>query len=292
MNVVIIGGAGVMGSFFAELFRIRNHRVVISDIDKKKCREVAERLEIEYSTSINDNTIRDADIVLLSTPIRETPNVIPSVVDYMKSGSLLMEMSSVKTPIKHALSHKSRNIHNIDIIGIHPMFCPSTKLDGQSIIIIPIKGNRWLPEIKKFFQSFGLNIHETTVERHDEIMSIIQVLIHTSFIGIASTIEELNVNINDLRPFMGKFHKTVFDFISRVTTQNHEMYASIQIENPNSSSVCNILSKNIVYLRDIIDRKDYDELIKKLKGIENVFPDRELSIIRSNKLIDLYTEDL
>jgi len=34
MNVVIIGGAGVMGSFFAELFRIRNYRVVISDIDK------------------------------------------------------------------------------------------------------------------------------------------------------------------------------------------------------------------------------------------------------------------
>jgi len=123
-------------------------------------------------------------------------------------------------------------------------------------------------------------------------MAVVQGLIHISFMGIASTMKELDYTADDLRPYMGKFHKIIFDLIPRVTARNPGMYASIQLTNPGSSTVCGILQREIASLEGIINKGDYDALIEKLRDTGHMFPDKEAAIERSNRLIDSYREDI
>jgi len=287
MKAAVVG-AGVIGEFFAELLQ-EKFRVVISDIDASRGEAVASRLGLEYRVN-NIEAVGDADLVLVSTPIKETPQVVESIAPAMKKGSLLMDATSIKSHVRESFIRTGRK--DIDYISIHPMFCPPTKLEEQSIIVIPVQGDSWINEIKEFFTSKGLRVHESTVERHDEIMALIQVLIHLSFMGINSTIKELGYGEDDLRPFMGKFHRVLFDFIPRITAQNHEMYASIQLENPESLKVCSILSNKIDSFRQLIKGKNLDRLVKELEDMSDIYSDPELSIKRSNRLIDLYREEV
>ncbi|MEA1924775.1 MAG: prephenate dehydrogenase/arogenate dehydrogenase family protein [Candidatus Altiarchaeota archaeon] len=287
MKAAVVG-AGVIGEFLAGLLQER-FEVVISDIDAKRGDEVASRLGLEYLADSLEAVV-DADLVLVSTPIRETPRVVESIAPAMKEGSLLMDATSIKSHVKESFIKTGRK--DIDYISIHPMFCPPTKLKGQNIIVIPVQGAGWIREIKDFFTSKGLRVHESTIERHDEIMALIQVLIHLSFMGINSTIKELGYVEADLRPFMGKFHQMLFDFIPRITSQNHEMYASIQLENPKSLKVCSILSDKIDLFRQLIRGKDLENLVKELGAMSDIYSDPELSIKRSNRLIDLYREEI
>jgi len=289
MKVLIIGGTGVMGQFFAVLLR-EEYEVLLSSRDDEKGREVAQKLNVEY-TPDRMKEVGQADIVLLSTPINDTPKLIKELVPIMRKGSLLMDLDSVKTNVEKAFLDTQSE--DVDYISIHPMFCPPTETKGQNIIFIPIKVDQvnWINEVKNLLESFEFNVHESTVEKHDEIMSIIQVLIHLSFIGVSSTIKEMNYDSRELRPYMGKFHKVIFDFIPRVTTQSSEMYALIQLNNPNSKRVCEILSKKINKLKQLVDSGDSTNLIKELQDLQNIYPDKDKSISRSNKLIDLYKEE-
>ncbi len=287
MKAAVVG-AGVIGEFFAGLLQER-FRVVISDIDAGRGEEVASRLGLEYRAD-NLGVVGDADLVLVSTPIRETPGVVESITPAMKEGSLLMDATSIKSHVKESFIRAGRK--DIDYISIHPMFCPPTELEEQSIIVIPVQGDTWIKEIKDFFTSKGLRVHESTMERHDEIMALIQVLIHVSFMGINSTIKESGYREKDLRPFMGKFHRVLFDFIPRITAQNHEMYASIQLENPESLRVCSILSNKIDSFRQLIMEGNLDRLVKELEDMSDIYSKPALSIKRSNRLINLYREDV
>ena len=287
MKAAVVG-AGVIGEFLAGLLK-EKFEVVISDIDAERGGDVASRLGIKYIADSLEAAL-GADLVLISTPIRETPRIVESLTPAMKEGSLLMDATSVKSHVKESFIKKGRK--DIDYISIHPMFCPPTKLKDQSIIVIPVQGDSWIREITDFFTSKGLRVHESTIEKHDEIMALIQVLIHISFMGINSTIKELGYVEEDLSPFMGKFHRVLFDFIPRITAQNHEMYASIQLENPESLKVCSILSNKIDSFGQLIREKNLKMLVEELGDMSDIYYDPELSIKRSNRLIDLYREEI
>ncbi len=286
MKAVVVGGTGVMGQFFAELLR-EKYEILISSRDEDKGRSIAAELGAEY-TPDRDKAIREADIVLLSTPIKDTPELIKKIAPMMKANSLLMDVSSLKTHVEKAFSECSTT--GVEFISLHPMFCPPTEAEGQNIILVPIKGVRWLPVVKELFKSKGFNIHESTVEKHDKIMALIQVIPHISFMGIAATIKEMGMDSRELKPYMGKFHKIIFDFIPRVTAQNPEMYASIQSMNPNSPEVARTLTEKIKQFQEYIDKKETDKIINELRELGEVFPDNKEAIKRSNKLIDLYRE--
>jgi len=288
MKATVIGGAGVIGFFFAEILSGR-YQVIIADPDEKRGEKAAQQLNIKYIKD-NKSAVEDADIVLVSTPIKKTPDVLRQIIPEMKSGSLLMDATSVKSRVLEAYREAGRE--DIEFISIHPMFCPPTKLEGQTIIVIPISGVSRLTELTDLFRSLGLKVAESTIEEHDEIMALVQVLIHVSFMGINSTIKEMGYTDEKLRPYMGKFHQVLFDFIPRITSQNPQMYASIQTENESSQRVCEILLEKIDLFKKLIIQNETSRLANELKLMSDIYINSELSIKRTNRLIDSYEEDI
>ena len=94
MNVGIIGGSDGLGKTIVYYLR-DEFDVYITGRDHKKGKSVADSLNVNYIES-NTDLANISDILIISVPIHHTSNVIREVAPFMKPGSLMMDVTSVK----------------------------------------------------------------------------------------------------------------------------------------------------------------------------------------------------
>jgi prephenate dehydrogenase len=168
-SITIIGAGGKMGQWFAKYFATNGYEVIGFDSE----------------TPITDKTIKkasslvgavlEAEIVLLCTPTRRTPEIIRLIAKEMRRGSYLIEITSQKAKTAAALLKIPSKINPV---CIHPMFGPGTKkIKGQNIISVPIKdAKKELSLVKSLFE--GANFVTNDANEHDKKIAIILGLTH------------------------------------------------------------------------------------------------------------------
>src|SRR3990172_6853709 len=139
MKILIIGGTGETGRWFARFYKKHGFDVVIWGINKKK--EVAEELDVAFADDL-DNEIRSSNIVMISVPINITEKTILDIAPKMSPGSLITDITSVKTgPMEAMIKYAPQDV---EILGSHPMFGPSIPdIRGQIVIFTPGRGSKW-----------------------------------------------------------------------------------------------------------------------------------------------------
>ena len=181
MNVGIIGGSDGLGKTLVYYFR-DEFNVFISGRDHLKGRNVAEELGVNYIES-NAGLANISDIVVVSVPIHLTSEVIREVAPFMKEGSLMVDVTSVKEEPSKTMAEVLPD--TIEYIPTHPIFGPrTTTLDNQVIVLTADKKGKWYDKVYNYLAGKNMRIIETTAEHHDFMMSIVQVLTHFSFISI------------------------------------------------------------------------------------------------------------
>ena len=104
------------------------------------CRSFQRRQEYELiltgSKDNNTEAVKDADIVIISVPIRET-NVIEEIAHHIKQDALLTDFTSVKTKPMEAM----KKAKSLFLVGIHYLIQASA-LKVQNFILCPEKENR------------------------------------------------------------------------------------------------------------------------------------------------------
>ena len=135
-KLTIIGGAGRMGVFFANYFKAKGFSLTLSDVRKKKGREIAQKLEMDFVDD-NKEAVKGADLVLVSVPIKDINEVILEVASHMKKGSVLAEISSIKGPLIDSL-YRLKPM-GLQPLSLHPLFGPTVKsLKGNSVVLVPV----------------------------------------------------------------------------------------------------------------------------------------------------------
>ena len=103
------------------------------------------RLGVRYAQDMMAE-VEKSDVVLVSVIIEKTVEVIQQVAPRMQSGSLIMDVTSVKSgPVKAMKTYAPKGV---EVLGTHPMFGPTMPtLSGQTIIFTPVEGKtgKWLP---------------------------------------------------------------------------------------------------------------------------------------------------
>ena len=97
----IIGGTGQMGRFFAEVFRAAGWDVIVSG----------------RTTPLTGRDIAgEADLVMVSVPIRATVAVIREVAPLLSEEQIFCDLTSLKAePVGAMLASRA------EVIGLHPM---------------------------------------------------------------------------------------------------------------------------------------------------------------------------
>ena len=258
MNVGIIGGSDGLGKTLVYYFK-DEFNVFITGYDAEKGKRVADELGVNFIES-NAGLANISDILVVSVPIQYTSEVIREVAPFMKSGSLMVDVTSIKEEPSKAMAESLPE--TVEYIPTHPVFGPrTTRLDNQVIVLTADKKGEWYPKVYNYLAGKNMRIIETTAENHDFMMSIVQVLTHFSFISAASAIEKLSVDISETEDYESPIYNLMIDLIARIVSQNPYLTYNIQSRNNFGPKVRNALADSVIELRDVINSGDEEEFI-------------------------------
>lgn len=283
MNVGIIGGTDGLGKTLIYYFR-DDFDVYITGREHEKGRSIANDLNVNYIES-NAGLANISDLLVISVPIEYTADVIREVAPFMKEGSLMVDVTSVKEEPSKTMAEVLPE--TIEYIPTHPIFGPrTTRLDNQVIVLTPDKKGKWYDKVYKYLESKNMRIIETTAKKHDYMMSIVQVLTHFSFISTASAMEKLKVDLSETEDYESPIYNLMIDLIARIVAQNPYLTYNIQSRNNNGPKIRNTFAEAVIELRDVINQKDEDKFVEIANQATKNMGDITNALGRSDKAID------
>ncbi|MFA4935650.1 MAG: prephenate dehydrogenase [Candidatus Methanoperedens sp.] len=282
MKILIIGGTGETGRWFAKFYKKHGFDVVIWGINKRK--DIAAELGVQFADNL-DVEITTSDIVMISVPINITEKTIRELAPKMPAGSLLMDITSIKTgPLEAMRKYVPKDV---EILGSHPMFGPSIPdIRGQIVIFTPVDGRceKWFPVIKSLYEDNGAHIEIMDAVAHDKMMAVVQGLTHFAYISIGAVFRELEFDVAKSRRFMSPMYDIMLDLVGRILAQNPYLYAMIQM-NPEVAKVHKAYIDQCNLMADAVRKKDIEGFVGIMKKASAHFGDTESALRRSEKLI-------
>jgi prephenate dehydrogenase len=238
MQVGIIGGTGKMGRFFADVFSSAGWDVIVSG---------------RNTPLTNCDVAGQADVVMVSVPIRDTVRVIAEIAPRLSERQILCDLTSLKAePVRALLASPAR------VIGLHPMFGPGAEsLRGQTIIVTPARcGPEDLALLLDVFERQGAVITVTTPEEHDRMMAVIQGLTHFSTLAAAETIRKKEVDVEQSLSFTSPIYRIQMGLIGRLLSQDPDLYADMLRMNPAVPGVLAAFEDAVRDLRSVVESDD------------------------------------
>ena len=282
-SILILGGTGETGSWFARYFKGKGFDVAIWGPSGKV--EVAKQLGVRYAKDMMQE-VEKSDIVLVSVLIEKTVDIIRQVAPHMHPGSLIMDVTSIKSaPVKAMKTYAPKGV---EVLGTHPMFGPTMPtLRGQTIILTPVEGKtgKWLSIMQSLFASDGAHVEILDAEEHDEIMAVVQALTHFAYIGIGAALRTLDFDVQRSRKFMSPVYEIMIDFVGRILDQKPELYASIQ-KNPKAAAVRQTFVAECMRLSEKADAGDLEGFKQIMRDAAKHYGKTHEAMVRSDMIIN------
>jgi prephenate dehydrogenase len=234
IQIGIIGGTRGMGGWLARFFEREGYTVHISG--RKRGMDVAEMA-------------RTCQVVVVSVPIGATRAVIEKVGPLMLTDSLLMDLTSLKQePVKTMLVASVS-----EVIGCHPLFGPQIdSIAGQRVVLCPARTEKWLSWLKDILEKNGAIVVETTPEKHDHMMVIIQSINHFNTIIMGLVLSNTGVSFSELCRFATPAFQAKIEIIQKVFCQNPTLYAEIVTMNPDINQLIEMYEKKVAEIKKSI----------------------------------------
>lgn len=213
-RVLIVGGAGQMGRFFAGMFRDSGYIV---------------RILTETNWDEVNELCWDIDLVLISVPIDVTLETIRTIAPHLPANAVLADITSTKTePLKAMLNHFKG-----PVLGLHPLFGPScTTLDKQIIAITPGRNNADCQWVVEQLTLWGSIIVSASPEEHDEIMDIVQALRHFATFCFGLFLSQRKINLERTLEFSSPIYRLELGMVGRLFAQDSRLYSEIIFATP------------------------------------------------------------
>ncbi len=272
-RVLIIGGTGQMGAMFATLFDKSGYEVrILSESDWKNAAALC----------------RDIDLALVSVPIEKTCDVIEQICPYLPGQALLADVTSIKKAPMTAMFR----CHKGPVLGIHPLFGPTTtSFDKQIIVVTPGRdpeAGHWLLEQLALW---GAILVQSTPREHDEIMEIVQALRHFATFCFGRFLFERQVHIQRTLEFSSPIYRLELGMVGRLFAQDAGLYAQIIFATKERR---NLLIQFITSLNqhlDMLKNNDPQAFIRQFNDISQWFgPFSDQALRESTYLIDRLIE--
>jgi len=254
MRVTIIGGAGRMGRWLVYYFSSKGYEIIISDLKLEKAKALAETAGVKLARN-NVEAVKDADLIVVSTPIQVTPKVINEIKPYVKEGAIVTEISSLKSNVVETMAKIAEL--SVRPLSIHPLFGPGAqKLAGKKIAVIPIvNSDAEMKLAKELFPE--AEIIAAGAEEHDRAMGLSLSLTHFINIVFASIVGE--EDIETLKRLGGTTFTLQLTLAESVMTEEPALHVAIQMENEYASQCLDKFLSRANTIRAWITDKDKEK---------------------------------
>jgi chorismate mutase/prephenate dehydrogenase len=234
-KVLLVGGGGGMGQFFESWFLDTGYQV------RKLEKEDWHRAE-ELCQGIG--------LAVISVPIDTTIPVIERLAPHLPPDCVLADLTSIKTgPMATMLS-----AHSGPVVGLHPLFGPTTStMDKQIIAAVPGRRGPDCQWVLDQLAAWGAVPVATTAEEHDNIMAIVQSLRHFATFSFGRFLCRKGVDLQRSLDFSSPIYRLEVGMVGRLFAQDAALYSEIIFASPQRRA---LLKEYIESLSDSIEMLD------------------------------------
>ncbi|MBF0303253.1 MAG: bifunctional chorismate mutase/prephenate dehydrogenase [Desulfamplus sp.] len=213
-KVLIVGGYGQMGSYFAWFFTTSGYEV---------------RILSENNWDKVESLCMDIDLALISVPIHVTLETIRRIAPYLPPDTLLADLTSIKTePLNEMMK-----VHKGPVIGLHPLFGPTcSSLDKQIIAVTPGKKPEQYQWLIDQLTLWGAIVVNSNAQEHDEIMDIVQGLRHFATFCFGQFLSRKKIELHRTLEFSSPIYRLEMGMVGRLFAQDSSLYAEIVFATP------------------------------------------------------------
>jgi prephenate dehydrogenase len=280
-QVAVVGAAGKMGSWFTSYFARRGLDVSAYDINNKMLKTPP---HVKVQTSLL-HCVEDADLVLVSVPVRKTPQAIKECTKNMKDGAIIAEISSVKDKTFAALKKTPISLRPL---CIHPMFGPgaSKKVDIR-VLLVPVRNEKMELKIaNEIFENANVMVLPNA-KQHDKSIAIVLGLTYFANIVFAKVISSGNISM--LKQVSGTTFGLQSLIAESIFTEEPELVIALIRENTFAKRYISHYIKEAGALARLVianDSKDLKAELQKVKLRMQKGQDLQHSYKRMYEMID------
>jgi chorismate mutase-like protein len=231
-RMLIVGGAGGMGSWLRGFLEIAGHGVDIIDPALASVHEAPGRFP-------SLDAIEDLDryvAILVAVPLGRTPEVIQQVVERRPRGAVI-EVASIKSHLKPAL-RQAREL-GVRVHALHPMFGPAKSYYETLTFVLAAQGD--LGEERRQMEAFIRHPYTRLVvvpfDHHDRLMGWLLGLAHLSNILFGAALTHSGIDARDLYSCASTTFTRQAANALLVLNANPDLYLDIQHLNPHRHEV-------------------------------------------------------
>ena len=272
-KVLIVGGSGQMGSFFERLFIKSGYEVrQLNSRDWERAADLCKGI----------------DVAIVSVPIERTPEIIDKLSPFLEPHTILTDLTSIKAlPMEKMLT-----AHKGPVVGLHPIFGPTSgSLDKQIIVVTPGREPETCQWLIDQFILWGAVIVESTPEEHDKIMELVQALRHFATFSFGQFLYKKRTDLERTLEFSSPIYRLELGMVGRLFAQDGALYSEIIFATKERLELLKDYIRSMSDHLEMLENADKQMFNEKFNKIAEWFgPFSEQAMRESTFLINKLTE--
>lgn len=287
---ITIIGLGLIGGSMALAFKRAGFYVTGVDLNSSNL-ELALKLEaVDQVTSEVELGVRDADLVVLATPVGQMIKTAHKIASHLKDNCLITDVGSCKAQIVKAMELIFGEEKHF--IGGHPMAgseksgmeAADSLLFENAVYVLtptPQSNKKALECLEKLFTDIGAHVLKLTPEQHDLIVAAVSHLPHLIAVNLVNSVGVIaEEEQNTLMLAAGGFRDT-----TRIAMGNSIVWRDICAYNkPLIKRMLSIFKEQLSHLEQALDAENEEILMKLFEDAKNLrsqIPSRAKGVLPS-----------
>lgn len=252
-RMLIVGGAGGMGSWFRGFLELAGHTVDISDPALGNLPTPRPQGRFGGLNEVGD--LNRYAAIWVSVPLNRTGAVLEDLISRRPQGPIV-EVASIKAPLLGALA-RARD-EGVKVFALHPMFGPSKSFYERLTFVVAAQGDP--AEEKK--QLAPLLTHPYThlvsvpFPQHDRLMAWLLGLSHLTNMIFGAALIRSGFEPSELRACASTTYSRQAETAQRVLSEDPDLYLDIQYLNPHRNEVYAATREALDQLVTLVSERD------------------------------------
>lgn len=244
-RVLLIGGAGKIGGWFAQFLASQGYAVQIADPQAAPGPGVL----ADWRSSDLAH-----DFIVVATPLAQTNDILQQLATRRPPG-VVFDVSSLKSPLRSGLQQLREA--GVRVTSVHPMFGPDTALlSGRHVIFIDLKAGDALARARSLFAPTMAELVDMGLDEHDRLIAYVLGLSHAVNIAFFTALAESGEAAPRLVQLSSTTFDAQFDIASDVAEESPELYFEIQRLNDFGAASLDALARAVDALRTAVAEGD------------------------------------
>jgi chorismate mutase/prephenate dehydrogenase len=285
-RVLVIGGAGKMGAWFAQFLRSQAFDVEVAD-PAAASHAAAQGASGQSAAGQGMHALADwhdssltHDYIVVATPLGATDTILRQLAERKPHG-VVFDLGSLKSPLRSGLTALRQA--GVAVTSLHPMFGPDTELlSGRHVIFIDLGHPEALSQARALFAPTMAEQVVMGLDEHDRLIAYVLGLSHALNIAFFTALAGSGESAPRLVQLSSTTFDAQFDIASNVAAESPELYYEIQHLNDFGAESLDALARAVEAVRSAVfagDQARFTALMR--QGYEYVKGRREATARRA-----------